>query len=525
VRALVGFLLGLACATANAQTTLSASPANVQPGGNNVTATWSGIATPTATDWVGVYSPGATDTQFWTWRYTSGAASGSVPVTLTNVGIGTYELRLFANNGYTRLATSNTFTVSGGNLTVSPGLTVPGGSVSAAWSAIAAPSATDWIGLYTPGASVTAPISWQYTNGAASGNAPYAIPAGLAFGTYELRLFSNNTYLHLATSNSLAVGPSVSGTISLNASPLAGVALAATNGGSCSNSNASGQYSCIVPLGWSGSITPSLAGYTFTPASRSYTNVTANQTAQSYAAASAAAALFFIHVDHLNTPRLVANQSGQTVWRWDQQEPFGVNVPDENPSALGMFEFPLGFIGTYRDKETGGNFYNWNRTFDPAVGRYLQSDPIGLLGGLNTYLHLAGNPLSNVDSMGLANEIEGNPQRPPIGIPNPSAQATQNVAKIIQSWFCPPDCFDLQQQIDGSIATLRVRYLQMTADVHNLYCTRPFGAFSWMGHQFAYNNERKRLGKLVAQAKQMGCPYNSEADGWINRPPPTCPAR
>jgi uncharacterized protein RhaS with RHS repeats len=38
--------------------------------------------------------------------------------------------------------------------------------------------------------------------------------------------------------------------------------------------------------------------------------------------------LHFIHVDHLNTPRLVANAAGQTVWRWDQQEPFGVNVPD-----------------------------------------------------------------------------------------------------------------------------------------------------------------------------------------------------
>jgi hypothetical protein len=41
--------------------------------------------------------------------------------------------------------------------------------------------------------------------------------------------------------------------------------------------------------------------------------------------------VFFIHTDHLNTPRLVANSGGTTVWRWDQQEPFGVSVPDENP--------------------------------------------------------------------------------------------------------------------------------------------------------------------------------------------------
>lgn len=52
----------------------------------------------------------------------------------------------------------------------------------------------------------------------------------------------------------------------------------------------------------------------------------------------------------------------------------------------------------------------------------------------------------------------------------------------------------------------------MTADVNNLYCLRPTGKFSWFGHQFAYNNERKHLEKLVAQAKQRGCPYDPEAE-------------
>ena len=55
------------------------------------------------------------------------------------------------------------------------------------------------------------------------------------------------------------------------------------------------------------------------------------------------AQLHFIHVDHLNTPRVVANQQGQTVWRWDQQEPFGVNAVVENLSGVtGAFarDFP-----------------------------------------------------------------------------------------------------------------------------------------------------------------------------------------
>src|SRR5438094_10235515 len=67
----------------------------------------------------------------------------------------------------------------------------------------------------------------------------------------------------------------------------------------------------------------------------------------------AEAKLYYIHVDHLNTPRVVADSTGTTVWRWDQQEPFGVNVPDENPSGVGAFEFPLRFPGQYADRETG----------------------------------------------------------------------------------------------------------------------------------------------------------------------------
>ena len=72
------------------------------------------------------------------------------------------------------------------------------------------------------------------------------------------------------------------------------------------------------------------------------------------------------------------------MWRWDQQEPFGVNVPDENPSSLGAFEFPLRFPGQYADKETN-LYYNYFRDYASDLGRYEQSDPIGLKAGLNTY--------------------------------------------------------------------------------------------------------------------------------------------
>src|SRR6267378_3301010 len=114
----------------------------------------------------------------------------------------------------------------------------------------------------------------------------------------------------------------------------------------------------------------------------------------------AEAKLYYIHVDHLNKQRLVADDQQRTVWRWDQAEPFGVNPPDENPFELGAFEFPLRFAGQYADRETGWS-QNGFRDYVGDTGGYGQSDPIGLKGGLNTYAYVKGNPLSFVDANGL----------------------------------------------------------------------------------------------------------------------------
>jgi RHS repeat-associated protein len=95
----------------------------------------------------------------------------------------------------------------------------------------------------------------------------------------------------------------------------------------------------------------------------------------------AAQALYFIHVDHLNTPRLLADRAQKTVWRWDQQEPFGANPANQDPDSDSItIGLPQRFPGQYYDGETLLH-YNYFRDVDPAIGRYYQSDPIGLRGG------------------------------------------------------------------------------------------------------------------------------------------------
>jgi RHS repeat-associated protein/uncharacterized repeat protein (TIGR02543 family) len=110
--------------------------------------------------------------------------------------------------------------------------------------------------------------------------------------------------------------------------------------------------------------------------------------------------LYYLHADHLGTPRKITRPGdNQVVWTWES-EAFGASLPDPNPSRLGNFVFNLRFPGQYYDQETG-LFYNGFRDYDPQIGRYSESDPIGLDGGINTYAYVGGNPLNLIDPSGL----------------------------------------------------------------------------------------------------------------------------
>lgn len=119
----------------------------------------------------------------------------------------------------------------------------------------------------------------------------------------------------------------------------------------------------------------------------------------------AVAQAYYIHTDQLDTPRAITDSNGNVVWQWSDTDPYGNNAPNQNPSGQGTFVYNPRFSGQYFDVETNLN-YNINRDYDPSIGRYIQSDPIGLAGGsYSTYTYVNGNPLRYVDPLGLAYQM------------------------------------------------------------------------------------------------------------------------
>jgi RHS repeat-associated protein len=104
--------------------------------------------------------------------------------------------------------------------------------------------------------------------------------------------------------------------------------------------------------------------------------------------------LDFIHADHLNTPQKATDASQNLAWD-TVPRPFGQTEQQTFPSVTNM-RMP----GQYFDVDTG-LAQNWFRDYDASIGRYIESDPIGLEGGNNTYAYTFDNPLLWRDPTGL----------------------------------------------------------------------------------------------------------------------------
>ena len=112
----------------------------------------------------------------------------------------------------------------------------------------------------------------------------------------------------------------------------------------------------------------------------------------------------YLHSDHLATPRLGTNSAGTITWRWESNA-FGNTDPEDDPDGNTInTTVNLRFPGQYKDEESG-LFYNWNRYYDPNIGRYITSDPLGLEVGINTFGYSFQNSLRYADPDGLAVQL------------------------------------------------------------------------------------------------------------------------
>jgi len=134
--------------------------------------------------------------------------------------------------------------------------------------------------------------------------------------------------------------------------------------------------------------------------------------------------VFYLHPDHLGTPRAATrsvavagattgpNAINKATWRWES-DPFGTSLnasaPNGNPQNVtgtagqitaASFRVNNRFPGQVFDAESAKS-YNYFRDYDSAIGRYSESDPIGLRGGVNTFGYVRQQPIRSTDPRGL----------------------------------------------------------------------------------------------------------------------------
>ncbi|MBI1215901.1 MAG: hypothetical protein GC185_08805 [Alphaproteobacteria bacterium] len=170
--------------------------------------------------------------------------------------------------------------------------------------------------------------------------------------------------------------------------------------------------------------------------------------------------LTYLHTDHLGTPRFATNTGGTQVWSWNN-DAFGTSTPS------GSVTVNLRMPGQYYDSESG-LFANWNRYYNPAIGRYISSDPIGLAGGMNTFGYVGQDPVNVIDLLGL----------------------NYYTTHELKSCTTEDTCEELEKKISLLKISIAVRTLQM---VPYSLSGQPFE--DWWGHAQQIHQQCTMLGK------------------------------
>jgi hypothetical protein len=302
------------------------------------------------------------------WNTTSSASWLTVGSGSASSGSGKLNYTAAANSGPAR---SGTIAVGGVNFTVSQanGCTY---TLSAGSASLPAAGGSGSVNLTTGTGcpwSVTSSATWltvtSATSGSGSAAITYSATANTSTSTLSANLAIGGASFVVTEAAAIPLPPStyqVSGVVTLNGSGLSGVVVTGTGGVSCGTTGGAGTYSCTVPEGWTGTVTPVLAGYAFTPGSRSYGNVTANATAQGYVAAVATTTVWV--EDAVPSGATVVGDSEGWTWASGNPAPYSGGLAHQS-AVVG------GFHQHY--------FYNATTTLSVDVGdtlfAYVYLDP------------------------------------------------------------------------------------------------------------------------------------------------------
>ncbi len=216
-----------------------------------------------------------------------------------------------------------------------------------------------------------------------------------------------------------------------------------------------------------------------------------------------------------------------------QSDAFGQGAPNTDPDQDGKkVHIPLRFPGQIASE--GGLYYNYFRDYEPATGRYVQSDPIGLQGGLNTFGYVDGNPLIFVDPKGLAAQAVC--LIPPVGVACAGAAQVlvngvavaigvgtlasgassdarpKGMSPLEERQFdrhcanTDDPCGNLKAAAQKAITMARQKMNNLLVDKGNL-----FGTNGWATHVNDLKGRLASISAMISLGRMMGCDMSQEA--------------